>query len=194
MSKTQINEHLEIGEWQGRIIAVNTKEWDSQTLASFSVERLMLVWNYEFTLMTLPEDNLEICEPQDSLEETAFMQEKVTDWANFLSLFEEGAPDYAELFADVHVSDDEEMYEAWYDAIEEVFSKPIKANLIEGDYGFSTLTILSLEEEIGDYGILAICKTPKGSAVFPLCDCEPLSLETEAENLITSYVIWYANK
>lgn len=197
---------INISGWCGRIIEINAPEglitvkWDSQTLLNMPTEVIMKFWDYEFTIMTLDKADFEPCEARDTLQEAEDAQEYITDWANFLSIFEDTAPIYAEMFADADLNDTMEMCGIWYNKIEEAFEKPVKATLIESGYGNlregSALTIIGFDDDIDDkYGILAICKTKHGSATIPLCDCEPVA-ETfnEAETLIYDYGMWFVNK
>jgi len=197
----------DLSGWQGRIVEINTKEnlmtiaWDSITLKNYSLELLMQTWDEDFTLMVLESDELELCEPRDTAAEAAKMQEKMLNWADFLSLFDTNATIYAEIFANVNLTDEMEVFTIWHKHIEEALNAPIEAELIDESFGDiregTKLTIKKLDDFIDDkYGILAKCQTPKKKALLPLCCCEPLEKDedTEAEMLIRDYIVWFANK
>lgn len=195
----------DLSGWQGRIVEIDAKDnlitvaWDSLTLQNYSLDLLMQTWEEEFTLMVLEADELELCAPRDTEKEAEKAQERILKWADFLSLYDTKATIYAEMFAEIDMLNETEIFEHWHKHIKEALEESVDAELIDEQFEEikigTKLVIKNLDEYIDEkYGILANCKTPKRKALLPLCCCEPADLDTEAEMLIQDYIIWFANR
>ncbi len=196
----------DIGGWQGRISEIEPQsnligiDWDSITLKQIpdSVIDKCEESGWDWTRMSLSSTEVELTQPQDTEEDVAAIIEQIESQHRWSYLGEEGKGIQAVL-ADVDPDDEMAAFEAWKEHLEKVLSFPFEAVVDEfqergplraGD----KVTVQSLADVVGLYGILVKVKHKRRRADFPLCDLEATEPNSSNYRFLRDYVVWFANR
>jgi hypothetical protein len=203
-------EEFEIGGWQGRVIAIDTKfdkgnvlctiEWDSITLGRIpskyieQSEREGLEWEK----MTLFESELEKAKARDKKENVKQIQEKLSDKYRWDSLGEEGIR-ISKVLDKIDSRDEMKCLQKWVEFLDKRLSFPIHAIVHDSEdnwlikYG-DKVVIIALPHIVDTYGIIASIRLNGKKFEFPLCDLEVVDKTKADFQLIDDYKTWFANR
>jgi hypothetical protein len=203
-------EEFEIGGWQGRVAETDATttaeytlvniEWDAETLRQMPAEYIIQseIEGLGWERMVLPEGDLEIAEPRDSASDVKKMQEELSEKYYWSSFGEEGIRIAAVLGA-TDRNDEEACFAIWYKHLAAKLVFPITAVVSESEENEliaenEKVTLTSLSTINERYGILVMVSWKDHIYDFPLCDLEVSDDPCESNQLITDYVVWFANR
>ena len=196
----------DIGGWQGRISEVDSEsniiaiDWDSITMKNIpdSVIAKCKEEGWSWNQMYLESTDVELTQPQDTEEDVAAIIGQIESQHRWSYLGEEGKGIQADL-ADVDPDDEMAAFQAWNEHFKKVLSFPFKAVVAEfqersplrsGD----KVTIQSLADVVGLYGILVKVEHKRRRYDFPLCDLEATAPNSSNYRFLREYVVWFANR
>jgi hypothetical protein len=196
----------DIGGWQGRISEIEGQshliciDWDSVTLKNIpdSVIDKCEVEGFDWTQMYLSSTEVELTQPRDTEEDVAAIIEQIDSQHCWSYLGEEGKGIQAVL-ADVDPDDEMATFEAWKEHLKKVLSFPFEAVVDEFQErsplrAGEQVTVESLADVVGLYGVLVKVKQKGRQYDFPLCDLEATEPNSSNYLFLREYVVWFANR
>ncbi len=148
--------------------------------------------------MYLEPTEVKLTQPRDTEEDVAALIDEIEAKHRWTYLGEEGKGIQAVL-ADVDPDDEMAASQAWNEHFKKVLSFPFKAVVAEfqersplrsGD----KVTIQSLADVVGLYGILVKVEHKRRRYDFPLCDLEATAPNSSNYRFLREYVVWFANR
>jgi hypothetical protein len=196
----------DIGGWQGRISEIGGQshligiDWDSVTLKNIpdSVIDKCEVEGLDWTQMYLSSTEVELTQPRDTEEDVAAIIEQIESQHRWSYLGEEGKGIHAVL-AEVDPDDEMAAFEAWKEHLKKVLSFPFEAVVDEFQErsplrAGEQVTVESLADVVGLYGVLVKVKQKRRQYDFPLCDLEATEPNSSNYLFLREYVVWFANR
>jgi len=203
-------EEFEIGGWQGRVVAIDTKsdidnilitiEWDSLTLKQIpsnyieQSEREGMGWGN----MTLYVSELEKTKPRDKKENVKQTQERLSNKHYWNSLGDEGIR-ISKVLDKVNPHDEMKCLQKWVEYLDNELTFPIHAIVSDSEDSWliksgDKVIIKSLPHIVDMNGIIASIRLNGEKYEFPLCDLEVIDKKKVDFQLIDDYRTWFANR
>ena len=102
------------------------------------------------------------------------------------------------IFKGVDVGDEYALLERWEEHLDKELQFPFEVEVAETERGGLKLgtkfKLLALDEYDDKYGIFGIGKGEMGSITVPICNLEATDKESENYELLSNYVVWFANR
>jgi hypothetical protein len=198
---------IDISGWQGRIEEYEgegedggdlyTISWDSISLRSLDSQIIMdsLEEGIDYTMMALLEEDLEPANARDTEEDVVFAIAELEE-AYFWSELGEQGDRIRDLLSQIKSTDVTDVLNHWKKYLESNLSFPLKVIYVgESTDGMSEgakMTINALDSVEEENGIIALVQFAKGNKMVPLCDFD-VEVETEANQALNDYCVWFAN-
>lgn len=199
----------DISGWQGRITEMETGEggvstvmvaWDSLTLRKIpessikKCEREGLGWES----MWVSAAEIEFTKPRDSLANVEQTIEDISDQYQWTLLGDEGDR-IQQVMKGVSKTNEMAAFRAWKKFLAKALVFPFEAEVSEWqDRGplqvGDRVTVLGFEGVEDLYGILVNIETRRGEFVFPLCDLAALEKQSQNDQPLSDYSVWFSNR
>jgi len=203
-------EEFEMGGWQGRVTAVDTKSdkdrilitigWDSITLVQIPSDYIVQseVDGFDWSSMVLYDSDVEKSVARDTAKNVEKAKDKLEDKYYWASLGEEGVR-ISKILDGVNPHNEMKSLQKWVDYLEKELTFPIQAIVVESEdnrliKSGDIVLIKSLPHIVDMYGIIADVRIDRKKYAFPLCDLEVIDKTHTNFQLIGDYRLWFGNK
>ena len=151
---------------------------------------------YDYELMNLLIDELEVTtERLSSDKEETKLASKIY-WIDFFEIKEKNQA-YQELFERIDTSDYNELFQKWEEHLSENLNFPFEVEVVESERGSlkigTKIKMLGVDDYHDLYGVFGIGKYEMGAVTFPICNVEATDKDSENYELLSDYVVWFAN-
>jgi hypothetical protein len=203
-------EEFEIGDWQGRIVEIDTKsdnenilitiEWDSISLRELPDNYIEQseIDGLDWQKITLYGSELEKSTSRDKKENVKKAQDKLSKKFHWASFGEEGLR-ISKILGNANPHNEMKCLQKWVDHLDKKLTFPIDAFVSESEDNLlikdgDKVIIKSLPHIVDLYGIIASIRLGGKRYEFPLCDLEVIDRSKPDFQLIDDYNIWFSNK
>jgi hypothetical protein len=171
--------------------------WDSITLKNMDRDKLIRLENegFDWSLMGLEFDEVEIVAPRDTEEETESTYKAIHKDIYWESMDEEGQL-IAEILGDA--DGEYEEYEVWETYLNETLKFPFKAENYSEKRGVipfeAAVKVLKVHSIDDWYGILMSVSYKNHVYQLPLADLECVNKGGVNDSAVSLYDVWFSNK
>lgn len=195
--------------WQGRITAIHEDEdpviveihWDSLTLKSISLEQIAgceeegLSW----LEMNLYATELVPAVARDTEADVAATIAQLEPLYNWLYLGGEQGKRVQEIINSAPDRNELTILRTWHNHLKEHLKLPFRAVVSEYDEPGPVregdrVTVMQIMRLDNTYGTIVSVKHKSGSHQFALCDLKATDTDTQTEELVDDYSVWFANR
>jgi len=94
--------------------------------------------------------------------------------------------------------DEYTLFETWHAYVEKHLKVPFRAVVAEYQRGpvrqGDQVTVMGITDMDDTYGTIVAMKHKRGVHELPLCDLKTLNADTQTEELVDDYAVWFANR
>ena len=197
----------DIGSWQGRISAIIagealilTIQWDSLTLKSMPVA--LIAWCEEegasWSEMNLLAEEVEPVAARDTEDDVAATIAELEPQYSWLYLGGEQGQRIQQIVNRAQGHDEFAVFQTWHAYLEEHLVVPFAATVAEYQRGpvrqGDRVTVMGITFLDETYGTIVAVKHKHGVYELPLCDLKAPNADTEIQQLVDDYAVWFANR
>jgi len=199
----------DLSGWQGRITAIYEDqdpvtvgiEWDSLTLKSIPEEHIAkseeegLSWSE----MNLYPSEVAPAVARDTEDDVAATIKELEPLYNWRHLGGEQGKRVQEIVNSAQDRKELTVLRTWHAYLKEHLKVPFRAVVEEYDEPGpiregDRVTVMRIMRLDNSYGTIVAVKHKSGSHQFPLCDLKAPDADTQTEQLVDDYAVWFANR
>ncbi len=196
-------EGLDIGGWEGKITDFPEEGFVTLQLGADTILKMpdkaildAIEKGLDLETMTLNLSDIEHT-PLRPISQTA--KRAAAAKLQLIELFEEKASYYREVFKDVNLQDEFEMYEKWESFLDEKLTFPFEVKVMEyqqaGPVQQGDVVVLKKLMSWEDpYGILGKGSKDGTNIIIPICELEATDPESDNHQWLEDYCNWYSNQ